>query len=63
MTFAIFIPSELVRFVCRPEAGDTWTVIGTGSQLVSVTFGESVLKPLAYMTTICPTSEMTTIVT
>jgi len=42
MKFAIFIPSELVRFVCGPEAGGAWTVIGTGSQLVSVTLGESV---------------------
>jgi len=39
MTFTIFIPSGLVRLVCGPEAGGAWTVIGTGSQLVSVTLG------------------------
>jgi len=41
MTFTIFIPSGLVRLVCGPEAGGTWTVIRTGSQSVSVTLGES----------------------
>lgn len=63
MTFTIFIPSELIRFDCGPESGGAWTVIGTGSHLVSVTLGENLLKPLAYMTTICRMSEMTTIVT
>jgi hypothetical protein len=63
MTFTIFIPFGLVRFVCGPGAGGTWTAIRTGSQLVSVTLGESLLKPLAYMATICPTSELTTIAT
>jgi hypothetical protein len=63
MAFTIFIPSGLVRLVCGSEAGTASTVIRTGSQLASVTLGESFLKPLAYMATNCPTSEMTTFVT
>lgn len=63
MKLTIFTLSGRVRFVCGPEAGGAWTVIRTRSQLVSVTLGESLLKPLAYMATKCPTSELTTIVT
>jgi hypothetical protein len=41
MTFTTFIPPGLVQLVCGPEAGGAWAVIRTGSQLASVTLGES----------------------